>query len=396
MTEDTAIRIDHVTKEFCLAGSSGMSLKHLVVDAFKRRKKKTFAALSDVTFDVRRGETVGIVGRNGAGKSTLLSVIAGTIAPTSGHVETNGRVSSLLELGAGFHPDLTGRENIYLYGSIMNIPRAVMKKRFDSIVDFAGIGDFIDQPVRFYSSGMYVRLGFSVAVQIDPDILLVDEVLAVGDADFQKRCIQRMTSFRQAGKTLLLISHDLGTIQAISDRIAFLDHGKIIDIGNPREMIDKYRQTVFSADNSGPGVNEWGTREATLTKVEFVDAEGRPASNVGSDRIIRVAVHFNALHRIEKPVFGFNLEHREHGNIFGSNSQLEHFEIPFVEKGDGTIYFDVDASQLQRGGYWMSFSMHSYDHVINYHRLEHVLPFYIEKPPRVFDGLVALKTTYHM
>lgn len=396
MTEDTAIRIDHVTKEFCLAGSSGMSLKHLVVDAFRRRKKKTFTALSDVTFDVKRGETVGVVGRNGAGKSTLLSVIAGTIAPTSGHVETNGRVSSLLELGAGFHPDLTGRENIYLYGSIMNIPRAVMKKRFDSIVDFAGIGDFIDQPVRFYSSGMYVRLGFSVAVQIDPDILLVDEVLAVGDADFQKRCIQRMSSFRQAGKTLLLISHDLGTIQAISDRIALLDHGKIIDIGNPREMIDKYRQTVFSADNSGPGVNEWGTREATLTKVEFVDAEGRPASNVGSDRIIRVAVHFNAQHRIEKPVFGFNLEHREHGNIFGSNTQLENFDIPFVEKGDGMICFDVDASQLQRGGYLMSFSMHSYDHKVNYHRLEHVLPFYIEKPPRVFDGLVALKTTYHM
>lgn len=396
MTDDIAISVNHVTKDFSLSHASGGSLKHLVVDAFKRRENKTFRALSDVTFDVKRGETLGIVGRNGAGKSTLLSVIAGTISPTTGTVKTFGKISSLLELGAGFHPDLTGRENVYLYGSIMDIPKSVMKQRFDEIVDFAGIGDFIDQPVRFYSSGMYVRLGFSVAVQINPDILLVDEVLAVGDVDFQKRCIQRMNSFRQSGKTLLLISHDLNTIQSISDRIAFLNHGKIVDIGDPAQMIEKYRNSLLADMKDGPEKNEWGTREAILTGVELVDKDGAPVKTIGADRILRVAVHFKAMRRIETPVFGFNIESQHQGNVFGSNTQLEGFNIPFVPEGDGTICFEVDVSQLQRGGYKMSFSMHSSDHLVNYHRLEHVLPFYVEKPSRVFDGLVALKTSYHM
>lgn len=394
MRDDLAIQVDHVWKQFPLTAAGGGSLKHLVVDTFRRKPKKVFTALSDVNFDVRKGETLGIIGRNGAGKSTLLSIIANTMAPTRGSVHTNGRISSLLELGAGFHPDLTGRENVFLYGSIMNIPQSVMKERFDEIVEFSGIGEFIDQPVRFYSSGMYVRLGFSVAVQIDPDILLVDEVLAVGDVDFQKRCIERMTEFRKSGKTLLLISHDLGTIMSISDRIAILDHGTIVDIGGPGSMVDKFRSTIFASAMGVVDVKEWGTKEATLKKIDLVNADGSPIEAVGEDRIIRVAIHYESSRRIETPVFGFSIWRNEFGNIYGSNTQLEGIEIPYIDKGEGRIVLELDASQLQSGVYSMSFSLHSSDHSINYHRLEHVLPVLIRESPRVFDGVAALKTRF--
>ena len=397
MRDGIAIDVSHVTKRFSLTTATGGSLKHLVVDAFRKTPRKTFQALTDVTFSVAKGETLGIIGRNGAGKSTLLSIIAGTMSPTEGTVETQGKISSLLELGAGFHPDLTGRENVFLYGSIMGIPRAVMQKRFDAIVDFAGIGEFIDQPVRFYSSGMYVRLGFAVAVQIDPDILLVDEVLAVGDADFQERCIERMNGFRQSGKTLLLISHDLGTIRAISDRIAILDHGSVVDIGSPGEMVEKYKNTIFAKETLDREQSEWGNRKAVLTKTEFLDKDFNPAGpGPCPDGILRVAVHFTSSCRLETPVFGFNLESMGAGNIFGSNTQLQHLVVPFVEKGDGRVIFEIDVSTLQRGRYQMSFSMHSSDHLVNYHRLEHVMPFHIDRPTGLFDGIVELKTKCHV
>lgn len=391
MSDDFAIQVDHVSKRFSLSTSRGGTLKHLVVDSFRRRPVKTFDALTDISFSLKQGKTLGIIGRNGAGKSTLLSIIAGTMSPTSGRVVSNGKISSLLELGAGFHPDLTGRENVYLYGAIMGVPKAVMRKRFDAIVWFAGIGDFIDQPVRFYSSGMYVRLGFSVAVQIDPDILLVDEVLAVGDGDFQQRCMERMKAFRLSGKTLVLISHDLGAIQAISDQIAILDHGRIVDIGEPSKMVELY-QNVLSNTQLTVAKEEWGTREAILTKVELLGMDGQPTRAIGEDRIIRARVTYEASHRIETPVFGFNLEHLKYGNLFGSNTQLENYEIPFVEKGTGHVLFEIDASRLQKGCYQMSFSMHSSNHLVNYHRLEHALTFYVDTPPRVFDGLFVFDT----
>ncbi|MBR1609586.1 MAG: ABC transporter ATP-binding protein, partial [Kiritimatiellae bacterium] len=233
--EDWTVDVSGVVKRFKLRPSAG-SLKTAAIDFLARRKAREFTALDGVTLRVRRGETVGIVGENGAGKSTLLSIVAGTMRPTAGTVRTRGTVSSLLELGAGFHPDLTGRENVMLYGAIMGIPRSTMRRRFDEIVEFSGLEKFIDQPVRFYSSGMYVRLGFSVAVQVDPDILLVDEVLAVGDADFQRKCLAKMDDFRRAGKSMVLISHDIATVRRVSDRIAYLSHGKLIGIGDPAEM----------------------------------------------------------------------------------------------------------------------------------------------------------------
>ncbi len=248
MESDIAISVENVTKRFKLNSTTGRSLKHFIVDIFSKREKKTYTALDNVSFQVKKGETLGIIGHNGAGKSTLLSIITGTLTPTSGKVTTNGKISSLLELGTGFHPDLTGRENVFLYGSIMGIPRAKMEERYEEIVAFADIGEYINQPVRFYSSGMYVRLAFSAAVQIDPEILLIDEVLAVGDANFRKKCLAKMRSFREQGKTLLLISHDLNTVLDISDRVALLNHGHFTDFASPKEAVDAYHKPIAQSN----------------------------------------------------------------------------------------------------------------------------------------------------
>lgn len=385
---DVAIEVDHVTKCFSLNGGAGATLKRTFIDFLTRGKPKTFTALNDVTFTVSKGETLGLIGFNGAGKSTLLSIIAGTMSPTSGTVRTQGVVSSLLELGAGFHPDLTGRENVYLYGSIMNIPKAVMKKRFDDIVDFSGLHQFIDQPVRFYSSGMYVRLGFAVAVQVNPDILLIDEVLAVGDADFQKRCIEKMDEFRKQGKTLLIISHDLNTIRSISDRIVFLDHGVVKGIGAPDDLVTEYKTAVIRS-RQGMESHEWGTGEAKITSVAFADGTiPDPAGKV------HVVIDYNAGKRIETPTFGFSIADPDNRTIFGSNTELEGFDIPFIE-GRGRVYLEVDLSGLQRGSYMMSFSLHSRDHKVNYHRLEQALPFHLPKR-REFDGIAVFPVSWRM
>lgn len=385
---EAAIEVEHVTKRFILSGGPGGTLKRAFIDKIKRGKPKTFTALNDISFSVGHGETLGIIGCNGAGKSTLLSIIAGTMAPTDGSVRTRGVISSLLELGAGFHPDLTGRENVYLYGSIMNIPNSVMKKRFDDIVDFSGLHQFIDQPVRFYSSGMYVRLGFAVAVQVDPDILLIDEVLAVGDADFQRRCLDKMDEFRKLGKTLLIISHDVNTIRSVSNRILFLDHGELKGIGDPDGIVKEYEAAVRRGREEKMR-REWGVGGATITSAGFT-----PDCNPETTDNLTVCIKYKADQRIENPVFGFSISDLEGRTLFGSNTQIEKFDIPYIE-GTGEIAFGVDLSRLNAGEYLFSFSLHSSDHKTNYHRLEQSLLFKLPKRME-FDGVASFPVTWRL
>ncbi len=404
---DPAIDVSHVTKRFRLSG--GGSLKTLVVDRLRGRRARTFTALDDVSFQVHRGETVGLIGHNGAGKSTLLSIIAHTMAPTAGSVRTCGSLSSLLELGAGFHPDLTGRENVMLYGAIMGIPRETMRARFDAIVEFAGLREFIDQPVRFYSSGMYVRLGFSVATQVDPDILLVDEVLAVGDADFQAKCLAKMEEFRRAGKSMILISHDIGTIRRVSNRIAYLSHGKLLGMGDPSELADRYEADTMraslhmeSATDLPPVLaarrREWGTREAVFTAAEFLDpATGAalPGAVFAAANAARVRLRWHASERIPDPVAGYSIEAAESGLcLHGTNTQIERFALPALD-GDGALDLALDLSTLQAGDYTLSFSLHSADHTRNFHRLEHHLLLRVNRR-LPFDGLVHIPSRWSL
>ena len=237
------VSVRDVTKRFIVRRDN--SLKERIVNFGRgRRQRQNFVALSHISLEVEAGTTIGLIGQNGSGKSTLLKIIGGIIAPSEGEVLSRGRLAALLELGAGFHPDLSGRENVYLNGSILGLTRAEVDERFDDIVEFAGIGDFIDSQVKFYSSGMYVRLAFAVAVHTDPDVLLVDEVLAVGDEAFQKKCMDKIRSFQAEGRTIILVTHDLGLVPSLCDRAVLIHHGNVVYDGNPAAAVSLFRDLL--------------------------------------------------------------------------------------------------------------------------------------------------------
>ncbi len=251
MSDDVAIRLCNVTKRYHVGSPVGDGLKHLVLHLPSQIKallqRKPFDALVDVSLEVRRGECLGLIGHNGAGKSTTLGLIAGVLKPTAGTLETHGRICPLLELGAGFNHQLTGRENILLNAVLLGLTRREVEERTPDIIAFSELSDFIDAPLRTYSSGMVVRLGFSIAVHLDPDILLVDEVLAVGDARFRQKCFQRMQEFRQRRTTMVFVSHDVASMARISDRVALLESGHLVEIGDPLEVIERYGRRVCAA-----------------------------------------------------------------------------------------------------------------------------------------------------
>lgn len=249
LSDEVAISVRNLTKTYRLFNHPGDRIKQFFSFGMKQYHRG-FTALNDLSFDIRKGETVGIIGRNGSGKSTLLQLICGILKPTSGVVQVNGRISALLELGAGFNPEFTGRENVYFQGALMGLSEAQMRGRFDGIAAFADIGEFIDQPVRTYSSGMFVRLAFAVAVHVDPDILVVDEALAVGDALFQKRCYKRLQQMQAGGLTLILVSHDHEVVRNITQRALLLDHGVALSWGDTKEVTYRYRKMLFESEAS--------------------------------------------------------------------------------------------------------------------------------------------------
>jgi ABC-2 type transport system ATP-binding protein len=271
-----AVRVEGISKSFRLYRERAMSLKERVVS---RRKSlyEEFWALKDLDLEIMPATTAGLVGANGSGKTTLLKIIAGIIRPTEGKVTTRGRIASLLELGAGFHPDLTGRENVYLNASILGLTRRETERFFDDMVGFAELEDFIDTQVRHYSSGMYVRLGFAVAVHVDPDILIVDEVLAVGDEAFQRRCLERIRNFQKDGRTIVFVTHAVDMVREICTRAFLLEHGRLVQAGHPTEVVDTYRRHIHGGDPEVEGsTDERGSGEIRLHDVQVVDSTGQP------------------------------------------------------------------------------------------------------------------------
>jgi len=384
MTEEV-IKVTNLGKKFRLRSGGGRTLKSAVIEFITSRlgKKRDFWALKDVSFSVRRGETLGIIGVNGAGKSTLLSILAGVKVPTEGSLDVKGKVSSLLELGAGFHPDLTGRENVYLYGAIMGLSRKQISSRMDAVVKFAGIGDFIDQPVKHYSSGMYVRLGFSVAVEVNPDILLIDEVLAVGDTMFQRKCLDKMKEFRREKKTKLIISHDIGTIKSISDRILVLDGGTVKGLGDPENMAEAYSE-IARGKSVGGMEREWGTGEMKITGVDILNAQGEKQNSFSFGDGLTARIRYSANKPIENPVFGFAISDASGKVVYGNNTQIEKHHTGQIN-GEGSLELKIGELRLARGDYTLSFSAHSEDHTQNYHRLDNFFPISV-KCDKSFEG----------
>ncbi len=344
----------------------------------RRARAEKFWALRGVDFDIPRGRTVGVIGPNGSGKSSLLGLVAGTIAPTEGAVRAVGRISSLLELGAGFHPDLTGRENVFLNAAILGIAREDVRRRFDHIVEFAGLRDFIDQPVKHYSSGMYVRLGFAVAVEMDPDILLIDEVLAVGDIAFQLKCLDRIRDFQKRGKTLLFVSHALQTVEEFCDEAFLMHRGALVERGRPDEVILRYLRS-YMGEGGMIYTQEFGTREVEIRAARMLDAAGRETGIFETGRPMIVEIEYEARRPIEGAVFGFSVKTGNGLYVFGSNSQILRQPTPRLE-GVGRARLALDPLTLMQGNFILSLAIHSADHATQYHRREDWYPFAVRNP----------------
>jgi ABC-type polysaccharide/polyol phosphate transport system ATPase subunit len=372
-----AIEVSNLGKAYRLRGVAASSVRDLLVHGFKRAEAQRFWALRGVTFKVPAGSTVGVVGPNGSGKSSLLGLLAGTITPTEGTVACRGQLSCLLELGAGFHPDLSGRENVYLNAAVLGIPREDVNRRMDHIIEFAGLRDFIDMPVKNYSSGMYVRLGFAVAVEINPDILLVDEVLAVGDMAFQMKCFERIREFQQRGKTILIVSHDLVALEQFCDDVKLIHQGRLVAEGDPSEVILSYMKQ-YMARIGQLNVEEHGTREVEMTDVRLLDGQGAATASFTTGGTLTVEIHYRAKVRVEKPVFGMSLKTGTGFFIFGTNTQILKQDLPALEPGEGVVRLRVDPLSLMEGKYFLSLALHSSDHTIQYHRREDWYPFAVK------------------
>ncbi|MET0764893.1 MAG: ABC transporter ATP-binding protein [Blastococcus sp.] len=325
---DAAIVVDSVSKRFKMHRDQPTNLKEKLTRRSRGSRTEDFWALRDVSLQIPRGTTYGLIGHNGSGKSTLLKLIAGIHRPTAGTITANGRVSAMLELGAGFHPELSGRENIFFNGSILGLSRREITHRLDDIIEFSGIGDFIDVPVKVYSSGMYVRLGFSIAANLDPELLIIDEIVAVGDEEFQRRCFDRLYELRRKGTTIVFVSHSLALIQTLCDRVAWLEHGNLRAEGPAFEVVDKYIAEVNAAESNrlGGGSNETddthrGSGEMRITAVEFLDADGvaRPVAVAG--RPLTIRVRYDVKDPVTEPVFGLAFHHESGAHIAGPNSQ---------------------------------------------------------------------------
>lgn len=373
-----AIQVRNLGKRYRLRGIARASLRELMVNGVSRAEAEWFWALRGVSFDARPGSTVGVVGPNGSGKSSMLGLLAGTITPTEGTVQCNGRVSSLLELGAGFHPDLTGRENVFLNAALLGIPREDVRKRMDHIIEFSGLRDFIDMPVKNYSSGMYVRLGFAVAVELDPDVLLVDEVLAVGDLAFQMKCFDRIRDIQKRGKTILLVSHDLVAVEQFCDDVKLLHQGRMVAEGNPSDVILTYLKS-YMARIGQLNVEEHGTRDVEVTGLRLLDEHGVEASAFTTGRPMTAAISYRAKRPIEKPVFGFSIKTGNGFFIYGTNTQIMNVDVPTLT-GEGVMKLEFTPLALMEGKYFLSLAIHSWDHATQYHRLEDWYPFAVKNP----------------
>ncbi|VTR76226.1 ABC transporter ATP-binding protein [Cellulomonas hominis] len=364
---EAAVTVDAVTKKFRVYHERNQTLKAAVMRR-KRAVYEDFLALEDVSFEIPQGSTFGLVGDNGSGKSTLLKCLARILYPDSGDVTTRGRVAALLEVGSGFHPELSGRDNVYLNGSILGMSKTEIDRKFDAIVDFSGVEQFIDQPVKNYSSGMYVRLGFAVAIHVDPEILLVDEVLAVGDAAFQEKCAEKFVEFRRDGRTVVVVSHSMPSLRNMCDNVAWLSHGHLVETGEAKPILERYLDSTRTDTRTGrDGEVRWGSGEAVIESVELVSA-GRPVASVRTGDEVTIRIRYTAGRRIEDPVFGLALESHDGVYLWANNTRDLGHRIDAIE-GQGVVECTIPRLALQPGTFQVMASIvdqsttHVYDYV---------------------------------
>ncbi|MEW6553643.1 MAG: ABC transporter ATP-binding protein [Actinomycetota bacterium] len=388
-SEVPVIELRGVSKSFRLYHDINYSLKEKVIN-FRKRGYELFWALRDIDLTIYKGETISIIGPNGSGKSTLLRMMTGIMSPNQGRINTHGTIAALLELGAGFHPDLTGRENIYLNASILGFKRQMLKGIVEEIIAFSELGPFIDNQVKNYSSGMYVRLGFSIAINLNPDILLIDEVLAVGDESFQVKCLNRIAGMQQEGKTIVLVTHNAGIAESISDRVLWLEKGVEKMLGDPSEVTDAYHEAM----RQHPEGSEFGTRDIVIDRVELLDAGGREAEEFETGDPLTLRMHYEAVKPVDDPVFGFGFYDPMGFMVYGTNTRLRGIDIDRVE-GRHCMEFRVPSLALLDGRYYVSVAAHSRDGTVNYHWLDKRYHFEVHSPHRE-EGYFAMECDISM
>jgi ABC-2 type transport system ATP-binding protein len=407
-----AVEVAGVSKRFRIHHDK--SLKERVI-SFGRASREEFYALNDINLEIAVGSTVGLLGHNGSGKSTLLKCIAGILSPTTGTITRVEKIAALLELGAGFQQDLTGRENIFLNGSILGMSKRDLEKRFDDIVAFSELDQFIDSQVKHYSSGMYVRLGFAIAVSVEPDLLLIDEVLAVGDEAFQRKCLERVREFQREGRTIVFVTHAPDLVRQVCDRAVVLDHGKIVLDGAPGEAVRSFREHLFSGDalavetvttgrqrHTGAVVRTRATAPSVMEqrrnlKVRITDvtfehaglAEGH--SYLLPHEALEIRVTYNAEDRVEDVMFGIAIYDLKGNALFGANTKILGLEVPPAE-GEGEIRFSFSDVPLLDGTYLVSLAIQTRDEGVVYDWHEQQWQFEVMNPDRT-AGIVAMPMT---
>jgi ABC-2 type transport system ATP-binding protein/lipopolysaccharide transport system ATP-binding protein len=356
------------------------TLKSALLNTFRRQrileKEKVFWALQGVSFEVPKGSTLGIIGSNGSGKSTLLKLIAGIHRPTSGGIRTEGRISALIELGAGFHPEFTGRENIFINGIILGLTRKQIHEKLEAIIRFSELEEFIDNPVKTYSSGMYMRLAFAIAVAVDPDILIIDEILAVGDASFQRKCQNRINSFKADGKTIAIVTHDLGALERYCDRVLWLDHGKLQAYGDVQSVMRMYlehvaeqqRANLLDEHQDGGSAGQkassrkrrWGSREVEINSVDLFNGSQDPCYLYKTGERMTVEIVYKSYCPISEPVFGIGIFRDDETYCYGTNTHIENIHIPRID-GEGKVKFQIERLDLTAGKYFLDVAVHAKD-----------------------------------
>ena len=392
---EVAIRVDDVSKLYKLYDKPSDRLKESLGLTRKKLYKEHYA-LHNVSFDVKRGETVGIIGTNGSGESTILKIITGVLNPSGGHVEIDGRISALLELGAGFNMEYTGIENIYLNGTMIGFSREEIDAKMQDILDFADIGDFVHQPVKTYSSGMFVRLAFAVAINIDPEILIVDEALSVGDVFFQAKCYKKFEDFKKMGKTILFVSHDLGSISKYCDRVVLLNRGKKLAEGTPKEMVSMYKRIMVNQDkaeeiaahqmdmssleeddekeikeaacegqwknhyNLNPDVDEYGNGAAEIEDFAIIDENGNYTNAIVKGTRFRLKSKVKFKQDVHDPIFTYTFKNIQGVAITGTNTMYEKKDVPLAKEGETYVATFEQDMFLQGGEYLLSMSCTGY------------------------------------
>ncbi|KNZ70029.1 ABC transporter [Thermincola ferriacetica] len=390
MDKDIAIKVQNVSKIYKLYDKPIDRLKESI-NPFGKKYHKDFYALKDVSFEVKKGETVGIIGKNGSGKSTLLQLITGVLTPTTGSIQVNGKVSALLELGAGFNPELTGIENVYLNGTIMGYSKEEMDKRLDDILSFADIGDYVKQPVKTYSSGMFVRLAFAVAVSVDPDILIVDEALAVGDMHFQLKCIDKMKSFKEDGKTILFVSHDIYSVRNFCDHVIWMMDGKIYLRGNVLSVTDQYMDYVKSeleqVDTPISGERKNGILNIDAVTILNDNDEEKNKFLFGEN--IKVVVDYTLSEKLPGVIGGVAIFDRRNSYICGLNTKLDEVKLP-TSPGSYQLILQYKNMNLLPGSYFIDVGFFESSGIVPLDYKSRIASFQIFSTHYMAEGLTLL------